>query len=71
MSLIFLCIGRLRLIRIYYNGVVLQATWLTVDAETIQIDAAGIINTVGKAPEDEMGGVDTPAGGTKVDGVSL
>ena len=49
----------------------MQATWLSVDADTIQIDAAGIINTVGKAPEDEMGGVDTPAGGTEMYGVPI
>ena len=38
--------------------------WLRIDADTIQIDAAGIIDTTGRAPEGlEQDGVSTNAGG--------
>ena len=38
--------------------------WLKVGADKIQIDAAGIIDTTGRAPEGlEQNGVSTPTGG--------
>ena len=38
--------------------------WLKVDADTIQIDAAGVIDTTGRAPEGlEQNGISTAAGG--------
>ena len=38
--------------------------WLKVNADKIQIDAAGIIDTTGRAPEGlEQDGVSTPTGG--------
>ena len=38
--------------------------WLKVDADTIQIDAAGIIDVTGRAPEGlEQNGITTTAGG--------
>ena len=38
--------------------------WLKVDADKIQIDAAGVIDTTGRAPLGlEQNGVSTPTGG--------
>ena len=40
-----------------------QANWLSVNASSIQVDAAGIINSKGLAPIQHLGGVDKVNGG--------
>ena len=41
----------------------MQASWLDVRADTVQIDAAGIIQVSGQAPRFTHSGVDAPTAG--------